>query len=72
MHVVLVGPDLVDEVFSIGNPLALLFSAPRSVVVLAGEGVVPTLRGIVLIVCYYALSTRTLDDTGASRKCRHH
>ena len=52
--------------------MALLVSAPRSVVDLAGEEVVATLRGIVLIVCYYALSTRIVDDTGASRKWRHH
>ena len=64
--------DICDEVFSTGSPLALLVSAPRSVVDLAGEEVVATLRGIVLIVCYYALSTRIVDDTGASRKCRHH
>ena len=61
-----------DEVFPTGSPLALLVSAPQSVVVLSGEEVVSTLRGIILIVCYHALSTRTLDGTGASRKCRHH
>ena len=36
-----------DEVFSTGTLLALLFSAPRSVVVLAGEEVAANLCGIV-------------------------